>query len=145
MAAANDVEYTSLYDEHGQLYAVLVSPALWDGLKSQADALVARDHEPEVRPEPLQQWDELKANWDFKYPVDTDVHCEVCGAHTEDWQLDDPRKFRLKTANFTGIVSFQCQQCKAKVIKRHFTDKITVETQPYQDTKTYRFDAYKGK
>lgn len=143
MDNTTDMDFTTLYDEQGHLYGVLVSPVLWEKLKEQAEALTGRGCEPELPPEPLKAWEDLKASWDFKYPVDTDVLCSVCGASTEDWQQDDPRKFRLKAANFTGIVSFQCMQCKARILKKHFTDKITVETKPFQETKTYRFDAYK--
>ena len=145
MGNATKLDYTTLYDDQGTLFGVLVSPALWEQLKEQADSLTGRGSEPEPLPEPLQDWENLKASWDFKYPVDTDVHCDVCGASTEDWQQDAPRKFLLKTANFTGIVCFQCLNCRAKILKRHFTDKITVEAQPYHETKTYRFDAYRGR
>lgn len=145
MSHNENLDYTALFDEHGQLYGVLVSPALWEQLKDQADALSGTAQEPEPSPEPLQDWENLKASWDFKYPVDTDVHCEACGASTDDWLADDPRKFLLTAANFTGIVTFQCRQCRAKIIKRHFTDKLTVETRPYQETKTYKFDGDKGR
>ena len=139
----DEMDYTTLFDDQGELYAVLLTPALWEQLKEQAEVLLGRHREPEPPSEPLKDWENLKAAWDFKYPVDTDVRCGVCGASTEDWQRDEPRKFLLKTANFTGIVSFQCLQCKAKIFKKHFTDKITVETQPYQESKTYKFDAYR--
>jgi len=145
MGKSNELNYTTLFDAQGECFGVLVSPALWEHLKGDAEAHIGHGCEPEQPPEPLAEWENLKSSWDFKYPIDTDVQCGVCGASTEDWEKDDPRKFRLKTANFTGIVSFQCLQCKARILKRHFTDKITVETQPYQETKTYKFDAYKGR
>jgi tRNA(Ile2) C34 agmatinyltransferase TiaS len=63
------------------------------------------------------------------------VTCGQCGQHTDDWLADEPRLFRLRTATLGGMVSFKCRQCKARIIKRHFKDKVDVETQPHHETK----------
>ena len=34
--------------------------------------------------------------------------CETCGASTEDWQADEPRKFTLAAANMGGLLAFEC-------------------------------------
>ena len=87
---------------------------------------------PEQLPEPLADWATLQEFWDFPYPVDTDVVCGQCGSSTSDWQRDEPRKFRLVACNLGGLVRFECQACKARIMKRHFKDKITAETRPFE-------------
>ena len=125
-----------LYDKNGNLIGALITGEGWAAVRDQVMAAlgVAEKSEPE-RPEPLSDWETLKQYWDFPYPVDTDVHCEICGASTEDWAADEPRVFRLSSANLAGLVAFQCMHCQAKVIKRHFKDKITSESRPYQSEK----------
>lgn len=126
-----------LYDKNGNLIGALLSAEAWTAVRDQVlTALGIQEQKAvPVRPEPTSEWETLQQYWDFPYPVDTDVHCENCGASTEDWAADDPRIFRLTSANLAGLVSFQCQNCQAKVIKRHFKDKITTECQPYLDEK----------
>ena len=87
------------------------------------------------QPEPIPDWETLKEYWDFSYPVDLDVACEHCGNSTEDWTGDEPRLFRLTSANLAGLVAFKCMKCKAKITKRHFKDKILTECSPYRDSK----------
>ena len=102
------------------------------GLVRAAEEPAARP-EPEARPEPLQEWETLLAYWDFTYPPAYDVHCDCCGAKTDDWRADEPRKFRLRNANLGGLVTFQCAGCKALVLKKHFKKHLTVECKPYVD------------
>ena len=67
--------------------------------------------------------------------MDTDVSCENCGSSTEDWTKDDPRLFRLTSANLAGLVSFKCMNCQAKVLKKHFKDEIITECTPFHNSK----------
>lgn len=132
-----------LYDAAQQLKGVLVSPEFWERIKDQVYALLpgavpAEEPEP---PEPTADWETLAAYWDFGYPLGRDVTCGQCGQHTDDWLADAPRLFRLRTATLGGMVSFQCRQCKARIIKRHFKDKVDVETQPHHETKDPKLNA----
>ena len=132
---------TKLYDADGSLIGVLLSPEAW---KAAEPALRGEFALQEADPEPKEQlkdWETLKSFWDFPYPVDTDVTCEACGGATRDFQADDPRKFLLTAASLSGLVSFYCRGCKAKIIKRHFKDKIVSETKPFQETKNPRTEA----
>ncbi|MFW6177785.1 MAG: hypothetical protein ACOC43_05400, partial [Desulfohalobiaceae bacterium] len=79
--------------------------------------------------EPLQDWELLLQHWDFKYPVSKEVSCEICGNQTQDWQKDSPRKFLLKAASLGGLVSFECLNCQARIIKKHFKDYVQVQAQ----------------
>ncbi|EPR44009.1 hypothetical protein dsx2_1937 [Desulfovibrio sp. X2] len=132
-----------LYDEAKRLHGVLIDPELWEKIEPLVREHLpssAKAEEPEP-PEPMADWETLTAYWDFKYDPDYDVACGVCGESTTDWRADEPRKFRLVGANLGGLVTFKCQKCKAKVIKRHFKDHIKVETQPFQDKKDPRLNA----
>lgn len=123
---------TRLYNEQGTLLGVFIAAELWARLEPELAAHLpasAPAAEPPL-PEPLGDWATLLEFWDFTYPVDTDVNCEACGSSTPDWQRDEPRKFRLAACNLGGLVRFECQACKARIMKRHFKDKITVETKP---------------
>jgi len=134
---------TKLYDAQGTLVAVLLSPQAYEASRSAlADFLPEQD--PGLPPEPderLSDWENLKNYWDFPYPVDTDVLCESCDSRTMDFLADDPRKFLLTAASLSGLVTFYCRQCKAKIIKRHFKDEITSETKPYFASKTFKNEA----
>ncbi|BAH73505.1 hypothetical protein [Solidesulfovibrio magneticus] len=134
--------FLELFDANGAPRGVLLSAELWERCKDQVlppltKALYVLDPaarpEPEVRPEPLQEWETLLAYWDFTYPPAYDVHCDCCGAATDDWRADEPRKFRLRNANLGGLVTFQCAGCKALVLKKHFKKHLTVECKPYVD------------
>ncbi|MUM77619.1 hypothetical protein GKC30_08240 [Pseudodesulfovibrio sp. F-1] len=128
---------TELYDKDGTLIGALLSGPAWTRTRSAVlEALGLRDAaEPAHGPEPLAEWETLTQYWDFAYPVDTDVHCEHCGNSTQDWRGDEPRKFRLTSANLAGLVSFVCANCRAKVTKKHFKDKIKTECTPFTPEK----------
>ena len=134
--------FLELFDAAGRPRGVLISPELWAKcqeavLPELQRALYVLDPacrpEPEVRPEPIAEWESLLAYWDFTYPPAYDVHCDCCGAQTEDWRADEPRVFRLRNANLGGLVTFQCAACKALVLKKHFKKHLTVECKPYID------------
>jgi len=122
--------FFQVFGQDGRLHAVMLSASLWEKVRHLI--------EPEIRafnqasessfvPEPLQEWEELKQYWDFKYPVCTDVECGNCGAKTEDWEHDPERRFRLKSASFGGLVVFTCNGCGATVRKKHFKDHVCFE------------------
>jgi hypothetical protein len=125
------------------LLGVFLSKEIWERVESQLAPLLeqtlatlqAEGETEKEKPfqEPIQDWEMLKKHWDFKYPIDTDIHCELCGNATVDWQADEPRKFLLKAANLGGLVRFQCCRCQAYITKRHFKDSISVEAKPRQD------------
>ncbi|MDY7000449.1 MAG: hypothetical protein SVS15_01540 [Thermodesulfobacteriota bacterium] len=123
----------SLYDRRGRLFGVLIGPKLWSKVEDKIRPILedALDTHVAPKPEPLQDWQDLKSYWDFKYPVDTDVCCEVCGNETQNWEEDEPRLFKLKACNIGGLVCFECQKCKARITKRHFKSHIAVETLPH--------------
>jgi hypothetical protein len=130
--------FLELFDAEGQPHGVWLGPELWDRVKDHVlpllrEALGTADASaaPVEKPEPLADWETLLAYWDFAYPPDFDVTCAHCGAGTEDWTKDTPRQFRLRAANLGGLVTFQCQACRALVLKKHFKKHITVECQPY--------------
>jgi len=125
-------QITKLFDEQGKFLGVFLAAELWNKVEPElASYLPSPSPAPEtVLPEPLADWATLQEFWDFSYPVDTDVSCAECGNNTTDWQRDVPRKFRLVACNLGGLMRFECQACKARIMKRHFKDKITVETKP---------------
>jgi len=132
-----------LFDESETLRGVQLSAEVW----AKVEHLV-RPHlpssapvaEPE-QPEPLADWETLTQYWDFRYPHDYDVTCGACGQSTRDWREDEPRKFRLRGATLGGLVTFQCMDCKARILKRHFKDQIKTETQPFHEKKDPRLNA----
>ncbi len=133
---------TKLYDKNGTLLGVLLSPEAWNAAKEKVAAQFGKgEQDIEERPEPLADWENLKSYWDYSYPVDTDVSCDICGSSTDDWSKDEPRRFRLCAANLGGLVTFHCQQCKAKVVKRHFKDQILTETKPFLSEKDSKAEA----
>ena len=126
-----------LYDARGVFLGLWISPELWNLVSAKVTPILEeaiRNQEQAAKDcrsqEPLADWELLVQHWDFKYPVDKDVYCQTCNNKTDDWQKDEPRKFVLKAANLGGLVSFQCQQCQARISKKHFKDKIQVETEP---------------
>jgi len=125
-------QLTKLFDEQGNLLGVFLAAELWKKVEPVLAPYLpsAVPAAAPVLPEPLTDWATLQEFWDFSYPVDTDVQCPECGNETSDWQRDDPRKFRLVACNLGGLVRFECQGCKARIMKRHFKDKITVEVKP---------------
>jgi len=124
----------ALYGDKGEFLGLFISPQMWDRIEGEVAPVLQREldrleqeREPAVK-EPIQDWENLKQLWGFNYPVDYDVHCEICGSSTSNWQGDDPRRFVLKAANLSGLVTFECRKCRARIIKKHFKDHIHVET-----------------
>ncbi len=133
-------DFQELFDAEGHSLGALLGSEAWAFVREQ---IFARYGQPGMTAqsappvEPLGDWRDLLAFWDFQYPVDLDVKC-TCGNETADWEHDEPRKFLLTAANLGGLVSFHCLRCNAKVIKRHFKDSITVEVKPYISEKSAR-------
>lgn len=131
--------FQPFFDDKGHLISVMLSAELWRKIEKHVskpidDALLSlggKKAEEELRPEPMKDFEELKACWDFPYPLTHEVHCEQCGAETKDWLQDEPRKFWLKACNLGGQVSYQCLGCKARVTKKHFKKHLTVECKPF--------------
>lgn len=136
----HDDNLTELFDKNGNLIGALLTADLWAKVKPMIKDLLPKEAPPE-RPEPIGEWETLKEYWDFPYPVDTDVHCDLCGNKTEDWEKDEPRKFRLISCNLGGLVSFKCTGCNARVVKKHFKDEITVECTPFIEKKDTNYEA----
>jgi hypothetical protein len=126
-----------LFDKDGNLVGALLTAEAWTAVRDQVmTALGVRETPAEQeKPEPLADWETLTQYWDFPYPVDMDVACEHCGSKTENWSEDEPRLFRLTSANLAGLVAFKCMNCRAKVVKKHFKDEIVTECTPYQEEK----------
>jgi len=123
---------THLYDNKGNFLGVMLGPELWEKTKHTIAPILeaAKPQEEKIKPEPLHDWENLKAYWDFRYPVNMTVHCDACDNDTEDWEQDAPRKFRLKACNIGGLMRFECQKCRGIVTKRHFKDKIQCTCTP---------------
>ena len=134
----SEPKYTLLFNDQAEPVGVHINAALWvqvqDAVLPMLREACAESPEPEPEfPEPLKDWNDLLAYWDLPYPLEPTVACEACGAQTDDWQADDPRKFRLKAANFGGLVTFECQQCRARISKNHFKDGVKSKTVPYAE------------
>jgi hypothetical protein len=131
--------FQPLYDQHRNLIGIWLSPELWrkgEAILSpavdKALELLAPAAAPEL-PEPLKDLELLKQYWDYAYPMPTDARCETCGAHTGDWQADEPRKFRLRSATLGGLLNLECVGCRSRIIKKHFKKHVDVETRPFVD------------
>ncbi len=122
------------FDVSGKRLGVFIPSSLWDQLDDQLKNSL---NNPVITPkpvkEPIADWEMLTSCWDFPYPVDMDVHCQLCGNQTEDWQQDKPRKFLLKAASLGGLVSFECCDCHGRIRKNHFKDVIDVSCTPTID------------
>ncbi|MCJ2165167.1 MULTISPECIES: hypothetical protein [unclassified Pseudodesulfovibrio] len=126
-----------LFDKNGNLIGALLTAQAWTAVRDQVLKTLGVQEQP-AEPtfsEPLSDWATLQEYWDFPYPVDTDVSCEHCGNNTQDWAQDEPRLFRLTSANLAGLVAFKCMNCQSKIVKKHFKDKISTECTPYRDSK----------
>lgn len=122
-----------LHDRHGELYGVLLSPQVWAAVQHKVAPLLEQALEkmyPSARPEPMDDWRTFKDYWDFKYPFCADVHCDCCGATTEDWEHDPLHPFMLRNATLSGMLVFDCVKCGASVRKKHFKDHICFEFTP---------------
>lgn len=131
----DDPGFQEIFDAQGKVLGAILGPEAWALVRA---TIVARLAPPVCEPEPLEDWRTLLAIWDFKYPVDLDVACAICGNASPDWEHDEPRKFRLCAANMGGLVTFRCLSCKARIMKRHFDDEIQVECRPFAPEKSVR-------
>lgn len=129
--------FQPLYDQDRNLLGVWLSPELWAKTEKALSPAIDKALEelsPTAKPEPpepIKDWELLAQYWDFQYPLPTDVACEACGAKTEDWQADEPRKFRLRAASMGGLVNFECMGCRARILKKHFKKHVDVECRPF--------------
>jgi DNA-directed RNA polymerase subunit RPC12/RpoP len=130
-------QINELFDKDGNLIGALLTAEAWTAVRDQVMTALGVQDAPAVpeKPEPTADWEMLTQYWDFPYPVDMDVACEHCGSKTENWSEDDPRLFRLTSANLAGLVAFKCMNCQAKVVKKHFKDEIVTECTPYIEEK----------
>lgn len=131
--------FEPLFDQNRNLVGVWLSPELWrkaENALSPAIDKALEELDPTRRPEtpePMKDWEALLQYWDLAYPLPTDVFCEQCGAKTDNWMQDDPRLFRLRSATMGGLVNFECQGCRARIIKKHFKKHVDVECRPFVD------------
>lgn len=125
-----DAHVVRLFDKKGELYGVLISPEMWCRVERKVAPILENVLEamyPSAKAEPLEEWQEFQDYWDFKYPYCADVHCEQCGAATEDWVNDPFKPFRFKGASLSGLAVFSCIKCGATIRKKHFKDHIVFE------------------
>lgn len=131
------VHFQPVYDQDKNLLGVFLSPELWAKAQSAISPAIDKALEEldpstvKIPPEPMKDWELLAQYWDFQYDLPVDVSCEHCGNSTQDWQKDEPRKFRLRTATLGGLANFECQKCRSRIIKKHFKNKVDVECRPY--------------
>jgi hypothetical protein len=125
---ADSQGFLPLFTEQGELHGVFVSAEMWRQIEPALQPFLKPKRKAQS-PEPLEDWEQLLSYWDFKYPVNREVTCALCGAHTDNWEEDDPRVFRLKTANLGGYVRFKCCGCGADITKRHFKSHIETKCQ----------------
>ncbi len=127
-----DTAISYLVDAQGKPQGVVLDEELWARVRDHVLGVLERLCPSErVIPEPMGDYVLLEKYWDLRYELPTDVSCEVCGATTENWREDEPRKFVLRAANMGGLLAFQCEACKARITKRHFKDKVTVTCAPH--------------
>ncbi|MFP4257718.1 MAG: hypothetical protein ACLFRE_01845 [Desulfovermiculus sp.] len=128
----------TLYSGSGDEVGVYIPADVWAEVKSEVLPCLQKAQKRlqgmKHQAEPIQDWELLVSNWDFRYPVNREVVCGQCGSSTSNWEEDDPRKFRLKAASLGGLVVFECQKCRSRVTKRHFKDTMKMETTPIQGT-----------
>ncbi len=116
----------------GHCQSVQLSMDLWNKVENHVVAVAASMQpveDPFAKPEPLDGLRELKEFWDFTYPFEGHVHCDSCGASTEDFENDASHPFHLTNANFGGLLVFLCR-CGATVRKKHFHRKVVFECTP---------------
>ena len=129
-----------IYDRKGRLRGIFIDARLWEVVGKEVSSIIAKalegmegDKEEELK-EPLEDWELFKKCWDFNYPYDFSVRCDICGNETSNWEEDKEKKFILTAASVSGLVSFRCMKCKAKIVKKHFKDKMTFEAIPYKSS-----------
>ncbi len=122
-----------LVTRDGECNGVQLSLDLWekveDYVKSVALKYQESANDPFLKEQPLTALAELKEYWDFTYPYEPTVHCEHCGAATQDWENDASHPFHLRNANIGGLLVFSCR-CGATVRKKHFHRKSVIECTP---------------
>ncbi len=131
----NDNSVLYLVTEAGHIQGVQLSADLWKQVESHVLSVAKKSMQPDDpfdKPEPLAALKELKEYWDFTYPYEPSMHCEACGASTEDWENDANRPFLLTNANIGGLLVFLCR-CGATVRKKHFHRKTVYECSAKQD------------
>ena len=132
-----DTHFLPLYDKDKTLRGVWLSPELWTKTQNALTPILRKaleEIDPALAPETPERekdWELLAQYWDFAYPLPTDVRCAECGAHTEDWRTDEPRAFKLRSATMGGLANFECLRCKARIVKKHFKNKVDVQCFPY--------------
>ncbi|MFP4167289.1 MAG: hypothetical protein ACLFSY_00390 [Desulfonatronovibrionaceae bacterium] len=131
-----DIHY--LYNSRNEFQGVMIPAALWELISDRVEAEAARVLPPAeprdpadeaLANEPVRDWERFLQFWDFRYPPENSVVCRSCGSKTQDWTVDQPRKFILKAASIGGLVAFHCCSCGARVLKRHFKDSVKFEYQ----------------
>jgi hypothetical protein len=124
-----------LFDKKGKFLGVFIEKKLWEKIEKEVYTLLEKGNKPSEKildyKEPIEDWELFKKCWDFKYPYDFSVKCEICGNETQNWEQDEEKKFLLTAASVSGLVSFKCLKCGSKIVKKHFKDKIVSETIPY--------------
>lgn len=129
--------FLPLYDQEKKFIGVFLSPALWaktESIISPSIDKALEELDPSLKKEaaePMKDWEAFAQYWDFQYPLPKDVHCEQCGNKSQDWMLDTPRKFKLRSATIGGLVNFECQTCNARILKKHFKKHVDVECRPF--------------
>lgn len=127
-----DTAIRYVVDAQGKPQGVYLEEDMWQQVCKHVLAVAERLFPSErVISEPMADYELLVKYWDLRYELPSDVSCEACGASTEDWQADEPRKFLLRAANMGGLLAFECQNCKSRVTKRHFKDKVTMTCTPH--------------
>ena len=118
-------------DKNGNIVAVQLPLALWEKLKPAVDACGPVEAAPiEVAPEPLDAFADFLRYWDFRYTYDPAVRCPHCGTEVKDWRSAPGHPFRLKNANFGGLLVFHCEGCGATIRQKHFRDHVALECTP---------------
>lgn len=129
-----DTAIRYVVDAQGQPQGVFLEEEMWQHVCKHVLSIYGKLYPTDTTfPEPMADLQLLEKYWDLRYELPTDVSCEHCGASTEDWKADEPRKFTLRAANMGGLLSFQCVACKSRITKRHFKDKVTVTCTPQLD------------
>ena len=119
-----------LQDKQGTVYGVQLSPQLWEKVRILVHKAAANQNPEASPPEPLADWEEFKAYWDFRYPFCAKVTCAHCGAQSDNWEEDPAHPFMLRTAHLGGLLVFSCVACGTSIRKKHFKDHMVFEYSP---------------
>ncbi len=121
-----------IVNKSGHCHSVQLSMELWEQVQDHVEKIAKKlykEDDPFDTPQPLDSLAELKNYWDFTYPYEGHVHCDMCNATTDDWETDPAHPFHLTNANFGGLMVFLCR-CGATVRKKHFHRKVVFECSP---------------